>query len=193
MFCADQVVVTKLHADIEVIRIERRRRAHLFECFLVTLQTFVGVRESPMRSLLLLLTISDMSVVETELEVDETSVPSVSLRPPRVKNLIPLSGIGLCDAEIITPRSAPRSPTRNATAGVGRTPTRIASAPAEVSPATTAATARAAGTRPACCRPSAAWRRILNILERQEEARHRYLEVVKLTEDSVDPADRLVE
>ena len=29
------------------------------------------------------------------------------LVPPREKNLMPLSGSGLCDAEIITPKSAP--------------------------------------------------------------------------------------
>ena len=36
-----------------------------------------------------------------------SSTSSASLWPPRAKNLIPLSGIGLCDAESITPRSAP--------------------------------------------------------------------------------------
>ena len=35
---------------------------------------------------------------------------------------MPLSGIALCDAEIITPRSAPSASTRWATAGVGSTP-----------------------------------------------------------------------
>ena len=52
---------------------------------------------------------------------------------------MPLSGIGLCDAESITPRSALASAVRNATAGVGSTPTRTTLAPALVSPATTAA------------------------------------------------------
>ena len=35
-----------------------------------------------------------------------SSVPSSSLCPPGPKILMPLSGIGLCDAEIITPKSA---------------------------------------------------------------------------------------
>ena len=52
-----------------------------------------------------------------------SSSASASLCPPRAKNLMPLSGIGLCDAEIITPRSASRAAVRNATAGVGSTPT----------------------------------------------------------------------
>ena len=76
---------------------------------------------------------------------------SGSLCPPAAKSLMPLSGIGLCEAEIITPRSAPSASTRNATAGVGSTPTRTASAPAEVSPATTAASSispLARGSRP---------------------------------------------
>ena len=64
---------------------------------------------------------------------------SSNFPPPRENNLIPLSGIGLCDAEIITPRSAPDSATRCAIAGVGRTPTRKTSTPALVKPATTAA------------------------------------------------------
>ena len=37
---------------------------------------------------------------------------------------MPLSGIGLCEALIITPRSAPVLATKYATAGVGTTPTR---------------------------------------------------------------------
>ena len=64
---------------------------------------------------------------------------------------MPLSGIALCDAEIITPRSAPSASTRYATAGVGSTPTRTASAPADASPATTAASSispLARGSRP---------------------------------------------
>ena len=70
---------------------------------------------------------------------------------PAANSLMPLSGIALCDAEIITPRSASRAPTRYATAGVGSTPTRSASAPAAVSPATTAASSispLARGSRP---------------------------------------------
>ena len=37
-----------------------------------------------------------------------TSMASSSLRPPRAKNLMPLSGIGLCEADSTTPKSAPR-------------------------------------------------------------------------------------
>ena len=64
---------------------------------------------------------------------------------------MPLSGIGLCEAEIITPRSAPSSPVRNATPGVGSTPTRSDVAPALVRPAATAASSispLARGSRP---------------------------------------------
>ena len=69
----------------------------------------------------------------------------------RAKILMPLSGIGLCDAEIITPKSASYAPVRYATAGVGSTPTRSTSAPALVRPATTAASSispLARGSRP---------------------------------------------
>ncbi len=59
--------------------------------------------------------------------------------PPAANSLIPLSGIGLCEADSITPRSALASAVRNATAGVGSTPTLITVAPALVRPATTAA------------------------------------------------------
>ncbi|CAB4668962.1 unannotated protein [freshwater metagenome] len=52
------------------------------------------------------------------------SSESSNLPPPRAKNLIPLSGMGLCDALIITPRSAPSVATKCAIAGVGNTPTR---------------------------------------------------------------------
>ena len=68
-----------------------------------------------------------------------TSMASSSLRPPRAKNLMPLSGIGLCEAESITPRSAPSAPVRKATPGVGSTPSSSTSTPAEARPATTAA------------------------------------------------------
>src|SRR5919107_3372537 len=64
---------------------------------------------------------------------------SSSLTPPRARNLIPLSGIGLWLAEIITPRSAPSAAVRWATPGVGRTPSRRTSTPAEARPAVTAA------------------------------------------------------
>src|SRR5215207_4044165 len=64
---------------------------------------------------------------------------------------MPLSGNGLWLAEIMTPRSAPVSAVRNASAGVGTTPARRTSAPALVSPATTAASSispLARGSRP---------------------------------------------
>ena len=44
--------------------------------------------------------------------------------PPRARNLMPLSGIGLCDAESTTPMSAPSAAVRSATAGVGSTRSR---------------------------------------------------------------------
>ena len=40
------------------------------------------------------------------------SMASSSLTPPRARNLMPLSGIGLWEAESITPRSAPSAPVR---------------------------------------------------------------------------------
>ena len=52
------------------------------------------------------------------------SIESSSFPPPRANNLIPLSGIALCEAEIMTPKSAPVLATRYEIAGVGRTPTR---------------------------------------------------------------------
>ena len=80
-----------------------------------------------------------------------SSASSDSLRPPGPKILMPLSGIALCDAEMTMPRSAPRSAVRNATAGVGRTPSCSTSTPAEASPAATAASSispDARGSRP---------------------------------------------
>src|SRR5512139_610997 len=64
---------------------------------------------------------------------------------------MPLSGIGLCEADSITPMSADSTPVRYATAGVGRTPTRTTLAPALANPATTAASSispLALGSRP---------------------------------------------
>src|SRR5690554_5602061 len=67
-----------------------------------------------------------------------SSTASSSLWPPRAKNLMPLSGMGLWDAEITTPRSASREAVKYATPGVGNTPTSSTSTPAEASPAATA-------------------------------------------------------
>ena len=50
-----------------------------------------------------------------------SSIWSSSLCPPAAKNLMPLSGIALCEAESITPKSAWVSAVRNAIAGVGST------------------------------------------------------------------------
>src|SRR4051812_4877920 len=80
-----------------------------------------------------------------------SSISSGSFCPPAAKSLIPLSGIGLCEADSITPRSAPVWPTRYAIAGVGSTPTRTTLAPTLVRPATTAASSispLARGSRP---------------------------------------------
>ena len=71
--------------------------------------------------------------------------------PPRAKNLMPLSGMALCEAESMTPRSAPVVSVKKATAGVGRTPTSITSTPALAKPALTAACKNsplARGSRP---------------------------------------------
>src|SRR4051794_36415455 len=59
-----------------------------------------------------------------------SSDASCSLWPSRVKNFTPLYSGGLCDAEMTTPRSSASS----ATAGVGRTPPRIATPPADSTP-----------------------------------------------------------
>src|SRR3954451_13794415 len=59
-----------------------------------------------------------------------SSDASESLWPWESKNLTPLYSGGLCDAEITTPRSS----ASRATAGVGRTPPRIASPPTETTP-----------------------------------------------------------
>src|ERR687886_1257881 len=80
-----------------------------------------------------------------------SSTSSGSLWPPLAKNLIPLSGIGLWDAERTTPRSAPVSATSAATPGVGRTPASPTSTPALARPAITAAarnSPQAPGSRP---------------------------------------------
>src|SRR4051812_23584005 len=66
------------------------------------------------------------------------SMASSSLTPPRARNLMPLSGIGLCEALMTTPRSASSAAVRWATPGVGSTRSRSTSTPADARPATTA-------------------------------------------------------
>ncbi len=79
---------------------------------------------------------------------------------------MPLSGAGLWDAEIMTPKSARESAIRNAAAGVGTTPASNTSTPELASPAETAAernspeirgsrATTATGRRPDARRPSA--------------------------------------
>src|SRR5437899_5609797 len=70
------------------------------------------------------------------------SSASLSLNPSRPKNLIPLWLAGLCEAETTAPASAPASGVRKAAAGVGSTPHKRTSAPAESSPADSAASSR---------------------------------------------------
>src|SRR4051794_23367728 len=80
-----------------------------------------------------------------------SSMASSSLWPPRAKNLMPLSGMALCEAESMTPRSASRNAVRYATPGVGSTPTSRTSTPALARPAMTAAvrnSPEALGSRP---------------------------------------------
>ena len=67
-----------------------------------------------------------------------SSAASESLKPSGPKNLMPLSWNGLCDAEIITPRSARIERASIPTAGVGTGPTRNTSMPTEVKPAVSA-------------------------------------------------------
>ena len=68
-----------------------------------------------------------------------SSSASLSLNPSPPKNLIPLSGTGLCEALIITPAAAPSRRVTHATAGVGTIPSDTVSRPADVIPATIAA------------------------------------------------------
>ena len=66
------------------------------------------------------------------------SIASLSLKPSGPNSLMPLSSNGLCEAEIITPRSARIERVSIATAGVGTGPSRSTSMPTEVKPATSA-------------------------------------------------------
>ena len=95
-----------------------------------------------------------------------SSTSSGSFTPPAAKNLMPLSGAGLWDAEIMTPKSARESAIRNAAAGVGTTPASNTSTPELASPAETALernspeirgsrATTATGRRPDARRPSA--------------------------------------
>src|SRR6516164_3891558 len=64
------------------------------------------------------------------------SISSVSLKPSGPNSLMPLSLNGLCDAEIITPRSARMERVSIPTAGVGIGPVSRTSMPTDVKPAT---------------------------------------------------------
>ena len=66
------------------------------------------------------------------------STSSDSLKPSGPKNLIPLSTAGLCEAEIMMPRSARMDRVRNPTAGVGTGPRSRTFIPVEHSPAVSA-------------------------------------------------------
>jgi hypothetical protein len=76
---------------------------------------------------------------------------SGSLKPSGPKNLMPLSGMALWEAEMTAPAAAPKWRVRKATAGVGTTPAASTSPPAERIPATRALSSRvpeARGSRP---------------------------------------------
>ena len=66
------------------------------------------------------------------------STSSDSFWPSGPKNLMPLSSKGLCEAVIITPRSARRERVSMATAGVGSGPNWNTSMPTAVKPDTRA-------------------------------------------------------
>ena len=66
------------------------------------------------------------------------STASDSLKPSAPKNLMPLSSIGLCDAEIITPAAASMLAVIAATAGVGTIPSSTTLRPVDAIPATIA-------------------------------------------------------
>ena len=67
-----------------------------------------------------------------------SSTSSGSLKPSRPKNLIPLSGYGLWEAEMTTPASARIEWVRNAIPGVGIGPTSRTSPPIAQIPADSA-------------------------------------------------------
>ena len=48
LLAAHQVVIAELHPYVEIVGVQLRSLLHLFERFLVTLEAFVGVRQSPM-------------------------------------------------------------------------------------------------------------------------------------------------
>src|ERR1700733_11590381 len=66
------------------------------------------------------------------------STASDSLKPSAPKNLMPLSSMGLCEAEIITPAAASMLLVMAATAGVGTMPSCTTWRPVDVMPATIA-------------------------------------------------------
>ena len=63
-----------------------------------------------------------------------SSSSSGSLKPAWLKNLMPLSGNGLCEAEMTTPASARSVRVRKAIPGVGMGPTSSTSTPIEQMP-----------------------------------------------------------
>ena len=91
-----------------------------------------------------------------------SSLVSGSLKPPRAKNLMPLSGIGLWDAEITAPISTLSTDVRYATPGVGMMPASITSKPPADMPADNAAARKSPETR--VSRPTSARRRLSNSL-----------------------------
>ncbi len=76
-----------------------------------------------------------------------SSSSSESLKPSELKNLIPLSAIGLWDALITTPAAAPIARVTHATAGVGTIPSETESRPTDAIPATRAASSIVPDTR----------------------------------------------
>ena len=68
-----------------------------------------------------------------------SSTASGSLKPSPAKNLIPLSGTGLCEAEIIAPAQQSIVRARYANPGVGITPALMQSPPTDRMPAVKAA------------------------------------------------------
>jgi len=68
-----------------------------------------------------------------------SSTSSPSFIPCALRNLMPFSGAGLCEAEMTTPASAPSLRVRNPMPGVGRMPKSITSAPLASKPSVRAA------------------------------------------------------
>ncbi len=75
------------------------------------------------------------------------STTSVNFSPLPENTLMPLSSYGLCEAEMTTPASYVPVRVRNATAGVGTTPTLVTDAPSPQAPCASSASIQSPDSR----------------------------------------------